>query len=520
MADFNSSLPVRTESAGDVIAKIADATTPSQQASVDASGRLLARITDTAGNSLNSTSNALDVNVTNASVTISGTVTANQGTAAAGTAGWPTIMGNVAESTAAWTSATSVNAAVTETVTNYSTVVVTLNQTTTITGGVVTFEVSDTAAFTNAYPILGVAPDTLATGLTYTLQASTNKSWVFNVAGWAAFRVRLSTVITGTGTVNVGVQANAAGTTPTAASSSVGASSTVNQGNAGSNAQAWWTQIGDTTNGPVAVKPASTAALATDPSLVTAFSPNSPLPTGSNVIGALTANQSVNLAQVDGATTATAATGVQKVGIVGNTGAAMDAAGQNAASPANELLVAGQFNTTPTTLTSGNVSPLQMDSAANLLVNLKTALPAGSNLIGSVNVFQGGAATSPSNPIYVDVVAAGGTPVDSYQTSASLAAAATANLDYTVTTGKTFYCQQLWASASGKIKVVVAFETAAGSGTFVTYWVGFNSTSEPNILIPLPPTKTQVSAAKIRVAITNEDKQSQDVYETLSGNEQ
>ena len=48
-----------------------------------------------------------------------------------------------------------------------------------------------------------------------------------------------------------------------------------NQGTAGSNAQAWWMQIGDGTHGPAAVKPASTAPAATDPSLVVAISPNS-----------------------------------------------------------------------------------------------------------------------------------------------------------------------------------------------------------------------------------------------------
>ena len=48
-----------------------------------------------------------------------------------------------------------------------------------------------------------------------------------------------------------------------------------NQGNRGTNTQAWWTQIGDGTNGPVAVKPASTAPAASDPALVVTISPNS-----------------------------------------------------------------------------------------------------------------------------------------------------------------------------------------------------------------------------------------------------
>lgn len=54
-----------------------------------------------------------------------------------------------------------------------------------------------------------------------------------------------------------------------------------------------------------AVKAASTAAVAADPSLVVALSPNSPLPAGAAVIGALVANQSVNLAQVAGTNTLT-----------------------------------------------------------------------------------------------------------------------------------------------------------------------------------------------------------------------
>ena len=75
----------------------------------------------------------------------------------------------------------------------------------------------------------------------------------------------------------------------------------------------------------------------------TAFAVNATLQTGSNTVG--------------------------KVDLLGNTGAALDAAGQNASSPANEILVGGQFNTSPTTITSGNMSPLQMDSTGHLLVN-------------------------------------------------------------------------------------------------------------------------------------------------------
>jgi len=50
---------------------------------------------------------------------------------------------------------------------------------------------------------------------------------------------------------------------------------TSNQGTANSLANAWSTKITDVTNGPVAVKPASTTAVAADPSLVVTISPNS-----------------------------------------------------------------------------------------------------------------------------------------------------------------------------------------------------------------------------------------------------
>ena len=42
MSDFNSSLPVRTEAAGDVIVRLADATITSQQLAIDSSGRVTA----------------------------------------------------------------------------------------------------------------------------------------------------------------------------------------------------------------------------------------------------------------------------------------------------------------------------------------------------------------------------------------------------------------------------------------------------------------------------------------------
>lgn len=106
-------------------------------------------------------------------------------------------------SDAAWTSATGSNTAVQflAGVSKYNTVLVTLVQGSTITGGVVTFEQSiDNSTFT---PVQGVTlGTTVIMGPTYTLTPSTNVSFLFPVNA-PYFQIRLSTVISGSGTVTV-----------------------------------------------------------------------------------------------------------------------------------------------------------------------------------------------------------------------------------------------------------------------------------------------------------------------------
>jgi hypothetical protein len=106
-------------------------------------------------------------------------------------------------SDAAWTSATGSNTRVTliSNTATYNTIMVTLVQGTTITGGVVTFEQSiDNSTWTTVQGVtLGM---TTIMGPTYTLVASTNVSFLLPVNA-PYFSVRLSTVITGTGTVTI-----------------------------------------------------------------------------------------------------------------------------------------------------------------------------------------------------------------------------------------------------------------------------------------------------------------------------
>lgn len=88
---------------------------------------------------------------------------------------------------------------------------------------------------------------------------------------------------------------------------------------------------------------------------------------------------------------------------LGGTGATLDFAGQNQTSPSAQL-IGGQFNTSPTTITSGNSSPLQLDNAGNLLVNIKAGASSGAVAQGSTTSGQSGgltqAAVTTSAPTY------------------------------------------------------------------------------------------------------------------------
>jgi hypothetical protein len=122
------------------------------------------------------------------------------------TNGLPVVASNIARASASWTSATGSNTALTLTVTGYAVVIFTLRTTSTFTGGVLTFEVSDDNS--NWYPIEARVNASLVEHLTETLTANDTESWTIPVSGWQNFRIRLSTVITGTGTASLGLTAS------------------------------------------------------------------------------------------------------------------------------------------------------------------------------------------------------------------------------------------------------------------------------------------------------------------------
>lgn len=101
-----------------------------------------------------------------------------------------------------------------------------------------------------------------------------------------------------------------------------------------------------------------------------------------------------------------------------------------------------------------------------------------------------------------------GTAINDYNTSASLAAAASNTHTYT-STGD-FYLQQIFATGSAKIKIVVSVNS-------VVKFVGFNSTANPNIAFTFSQPLLATTGQTVTVARTNLDNQAQDVYSTICG---
>lgn len=163
-------------------------------------------------------------------------------------------------------------------------------------------------------------------------------------------------------------------------------------------------------------------------------------------------------------------------------------------------------------LSDGSGNSLSSTSGA-LNVAVTQPLPAGTNLIGAVNLDVGSSPVSTTNPVPVTIVdSVPGTPIQNYQTFAALAAGATHTFTYTVVASHTFTLQRVWSTASGKIKSLVQ-----NNGT--TIFVGFNSTANPNIDMTLMTPPTIAAGNTVTVAITNNDLLPFDVYVTIEGNQ-
>lgn len=133
-----------------------------------------------------------------------------------------------------------------------------------------------------------------------------------------------------------------------------------------------------------------------------------------------------------------------------------------------------------------------------------------SNPLG-VQISTGAAYVSLSNPLPVTIdPGAAGTFKNYYTTTSAVASGASTTQSTTVGGVTGFYAQQVIVSGEGKFKAVVQI-----GGT--TFWVAFNSTANPTVVIPIPNNTLVATAAVIQVVITNNDLAASDLYSTISG---
>lgn len=251
---------------------------------------------------------------------------------------------------------------------------------------------------------------------------------------------------------------------------------TVEQGTAAAISGAWPVQPTDGTNSQAYTAAGEAEVIVT-----------SALPAGSNTIG------NVNI-QTSGTALTSQASGAQQALDVG-----INVAGVQVDPRDIRALTASDVVTSQLQDGAGNDITSGVQGAARAL---------------DVELQINGAVASTANPIPVTVSSVvPGTEVLAYKTAAALAAGASDTHTYTVTGGSTLRLHQISASASGKIKVVIAI---AGS----TKVVKFNSTANPNIDHEFFAPQNVAAAATVTVTITNLDKQSMDVYSTIEGVEQ
>lgn len=222
------------------------------------------QIVDGSGNVIAATSNALNAFLTNSSIAVTaisnalpagtnllgkvgidqttpGTtnaVSANQGTAAALSAGWPVINGELADTTGTFTNATQTTSVTASNLDGYANVLISINGTYGTATAV--FEGSDDAG-TTWYPISEAdRTDSNVIESGYTSLTNTNRAWQISIPGFDAIRARSTAVASGT--VNVRISPSAA---PTSAGTTVSIGNSLPVGTnaiggitgAGSNAQ-------------------------------------------------------------------------------------------------------------------------------------------------------------------------------------------------------------------------------------------------------------------------------------------
>jgi hypothetical protein len=351
-----------------------------------------ANIRNNAGTEVGTASNPFRVDLSP-----SQNVTVNQGQGS-NTFPWSVQPGNFAVFSAAWTSATAIDTTISNSDAGTCLIGVRLTTTSTMTGGVINFEVSD--GVTDYFPVLAYRAGSLAAPeTTYSLTSPPDsKVWQVDACGFGSFRVRLNPAISGTGTANISVQGTGAALGPRVVGTQQVGSWAVTA-NAGTNLNTSALMLDATFTGRINTQGQKTMAASTPVVLpsdqsaipvsqsgawtVTTTPPanastnvaqfgGTNVSTGTGAGGAgiprvtisndssLAANQSVNMAQVGGTNTVTG-------GVAGSQGVGGLAA-SGAAKAGNPVEVGAVFNTTQPTVTNGQTVEAQATARGGLIV--------------------------------------------------------------------------------------------------------------------------------------------------------
>jgi len=487
MSDYNSSLPVRTENNGDVAAKIVDGTITSQALAVDAAGKITTKLDDAAGNGLTSQTNgaqrALDVGINVAGVQIDPR----------------TIRALTSSDTVTVVQPSGANLHVN--VDNFpATVAVTQSTSPWVVSGTVTTTQGTSPWITKDQSDGPVAPGTVAS---------------FSQLTGGQFNTVLPTLTNGQ---QAALQVDSSGRLLVTAT--VTSTDDHNYGTVGANTPRTAAQIGNATG-------------AADFNFGT--------------VGAQTLRAASQIGNATGAADFNAgATGAQTLRTTSNQGApntianawpvkltdgtnsqSFTASGESKVDITTSITLTTTSTNFPTTVDTnyGTVGANTVRSAAQIgnatgAADFNNGATGAQTLRVAANLAVAGADVSSTNPVPVTLSSAPlGTAVDDYKTVATLAANATNNHDYTVTAGKTLLLKQIEATGSGKAKIEVEIETGVATGVFTSKFVQFNSTATPNMSITLQDPISVAAGVRVRVAVTNRDNQSQDVYSTICGQE-
>lgn len=179
-------------------------------------------------------------------------------------------------------------------------------------------------------------------------------------------------------------------------------------------------------------------------------------------------------------------------------------------------MVGAQFDDVATdSVDEGDAGALRMSGNRNLYMQIRDVSAERSATVTASNALKvdGSAVTQPVSIVDAQVA----NEVHSYDTSAGISAAASDNHDYTI--GNTaLLLKSISASSSGKMKI----ELQVGPvGTLVTKGVWFTTSANPNldVTFPQPIEVPSASTGTVRIIRTNLESSAMDVYSFINGKE-